>query len=58
MSGPAETLPGAGRLAGRTMLGRLGEADVIAGPRLFLASPASGYMTCTSLVIDGGWTAW
>ena len=29
------------RLAARTMLGRIGEADEIAGPLLFLAAPAS-----------------
>lgn len=46
------------RLAGRTMLARTGEAGEIAGPLLFLASPAASFVTGSSLAVDGGWTAW
>jgi NAD(P)-dependent dehydrogenase (short-subunit alcohol dehydrogenase family) len=46
------------RLAARTMLGRIGQASEIAGPLLFLAGPASTYVTGSSLIVDGGWTAW
>lgn len=48
----------AGRLAGRTMLGRTGKAKEIGGPVLFLASPAASFVTGSVLAADGGWTAW
>lgn len=48
----------AARLAGKTMLRRLGGAEEIAGPLLFLASRASSFVTGSALTVDGGWTAW
>ncbi len=45
-------------LAGRTMLGRIGQPEEIGGPLLFLAAPASRFVTGASLNVDGGWTAW
>lgn len=56
---PAAAPPGfAERLAQRTMLGRLGRAEEIGGPLLFLSSPAASFITGSALMADGGWTAW
>jgi NAD(P)-dependent dehydrogenase (short-subunit alcohol dehydrogenase family) len=39
-------------------MGRWGEVEELAGAAVFLASPASSYMTGSSLFIDGGWSTW
>jgi gluconate 5-dehydrogenase len=45
--------------AQRTMLGRLGDpARDLDGPLLFLAAPASAYVTGQLIYVDGGWSAW
>lgn len=40
----------------RTPMGRWGQPEDIAGPVLFLASDAAGFMTGTCLAIDGGYS--
>ncbi len=45
------------QVAARTPLGRWGESQELDGPIVFLASPASSYVTGTAVYVDGGWTA-
>ena len=46
-------------MAERTMLKRLGRPEQdLAGPVVFLLSPASSYMTGQLIHVDGGWTSW
>ena len=42
---------------GMIAMKRLGTPDEVAAAVLYLASPASGIVTGTSLRVDGGWTA-
>src|SRR3984957_20435997 len=44
-------------LAARTMVGRNGQAADFAGVAVFLASPASDYVTGQTLFVDGGFSA-
>ena len=42
----------------RIPLVRLGTVDEVASAVVFLASPAASLVTGSSLLLDGGWTAW
>jgi NAD(P)-dependent dehydrogenase (short-subunit alcohol dehydrogenase family) len=44
--------------AAKIPMGRWGELNELDSAVIFLASPASSYVTGVSLPVDGGWTAW
>lgn len=46
-----------GHLLSRIPLGRFGVPDELVSAALFLASDASGFITGSTMVVDGGWTA-
>ncbi len=46
------------KFCSRVPMGRMAQAEDLRGPLLFLASPASSYVTGTELLVDGGYTAW
>lgn len=46
------------KLAQKVPMGRVGLADEIKGPTLFLASSASSFVNGCNVVVDGGWTCW
>src|SRR5579875_690776 len=45
-------------LARRSPVGRIATLEEIANAIAFLASPAASYINATTLLIDGGWTAY
>ena len=46
------------KLSDKTMLGRIGKQNEIAGAVIYLAGDASSFTTGSNIVVDGGWMAW
>ncbi|MCL2477987.1 MAG: SDR family oxidoreductase [Treponema sp.] len=46
------------QLAGKTMLGRVGRPEDIAGAYIYLLSDAASFVAGECLCVDGGWTKW
>jgi NAD(P)-dependent dehydrogenase (short-subunit alcohol dehydrogenase family) len=42
------------RIIARSALGRIGDLNELRGAAVFLAAPASSYITGQTLVVDGG----
>jgi gluconate 5-dehydrogenase len=46
------------QLAGKTMLGRVGKSEDIAGAFVYLLSDAASFVAGECICVDGGWTKW
>jgi NAD(P)-dependent dehydrogenase (short-subunit alcohol dehydrogenase family) len=57
MTRDVDNTPERAKLTDRIPAGRLGAPADLAGPAVFLASPAAAYVTSAVLTVDGGWTA-
>ena len=47
-----------GKLMARFPIKRLGKAEDLVGAVIYMASPASDFMTGQTMVVDGGWLTW
>ena len=54
---PVEESERGAYILNRVPAGRWGEPEDIAGTAVFLASPASDFLTGQLIVVDGGWMA-
>ena len=55
MTAPVKTMPLNDEILARTPAGRWGQAEEVAGTAVYLASKASGFVTGTTIRVDGGY---